>query len=163
MLNPSSPLRTPLSLEMVNPNPFRFSTPPTEPSSSTPMCGMGETGESIMPQTKVVDQSLVNPVEGLPCSPTLLFDGDLPEGKVTKSNILATSEEWLVQSLVSLKGVIQLSFSKDECKSPDPILNRFKPVFHQAYDIAAPTNASQREYVKNDEDIPLSWTRKGVR
>ncbi|KAH0722462.1 hypothetical protein KY289_005506 [Solanum tuberosum] len=134
---------------MVNPNPFRFSTPPTEPSSSTPMCGMGETGESIMPQTKVVDQSLVNPVEGLPCSPTLVSS--------------ATSEEWLVQSLVSLKGVIQLSFSKDECKSPDPILNRFKPVFHQAYDIAAPTNASQREYVKNDEDIPLSWTRKGVR
>ncbi|KAG5580138.1 hypothetical protein H5410_050765 [Solanum commersonii] len=92
-----------------------------------------------------------------------LFDGDLPEGKVTKSNILATLEEWLVQSLASLKGFIQLPFSEDECKSPDPILNKFNPVFHQTYDIVEPINASQREYVKNDEDIPLSWTRKGVR
>ncbi|KAG5580139.1 hypothetical protein H5410_050766 [Solanum commersonii] len=62
MSNPSSLLRTPLSPKMVNRNPLRFLTPPTEPSSSTPMCGIREIGESIMPQTEVVDQSLVNPV-----------------------------------------------------------------------------------------------------
>ncbi|WMV49497.1 hypothetical protein MTR67_042882 [Solanum verrucosum] len=63
MSNPSSPSRTSLSPKMVNPNPFQFSTTPTKPSPSTPMCGMGETGESTIPQTKVMDQSLVNHVE----------------------------------------------------------------------------------------------------
>ncbi|KAH0737607.1 hypothetical protein KY290_036312 [Solanum tuberosum] len=52
-----------------------------------------------------------------------LFDGDLPEEKGTESNILATGEESVVQSLTTLKGDMHHPFSEVECKSPDPVLN----------------------------------------
>jgi len=91
------------------------------------------------------------------------FDGDLSKGKGTETNILATSKDWLVQSLMSLKGVIQPPFFEVECKSPDPVLNRLKPVFDQTSEIVAPTNAGPWKYVKDNEDIPQSWMRKGVR
>ncbi|KAG5579790.1 hypothetical protein H5410_050417 [Solanum commersonii] len=138
---------------MINPNPFKFSTLPTKPSPSTPMCGIVKIGESTKQQT----DSLVKPTSSAPneeldvtSQPRLvssmmferLFAGDLSKGKGTETNILAISEDWLVQSLMSLKRVIQPPFFEVECKSPDPVLNRSKTVFDQTSEIVAPTNAA---------------------
>ncbi|KAK4731272.1 hypothetical protein R3W88_024260 [Solanum pinnatisectum] len=99
MSKPSSPPKDLISLEIENPSSFQFSTVHEYPSYSTPVCGMGETGD------------------------------DLPEGKGTESNILTAGEEWVVQSLTTLKGDIHPPFSEFECKSPDPVLDRSEPLF----------------------------------
>ena len=65
-----------------------------------------------------------------------------------------------MQSLASLKGFIDPPFFEVEFNSPYPFLNRSKLVFDQTFEIA---NAGQREYVKDDEDFPLSWTRSVIR
>ncbi|KAG5609881.1 hypothetical protein H5410_021162 [Solanum commersonii] len=54
MTNSYSSLKLPVPLEIENPYSFNFSIPPPEESPSTPVYGVGETGESITPHTKVV-------------------------------------------------------------------------------------------------------------
>ncbi|KAH0776595.1 hypothetical protein KY290_008006 [Solanum tuberosum] len=66
-----------------------------------------------------------------------LFNGDFPERRRTVSNILAAGEEWVVKSLSTLKGDIQVPFSKGEYKSPDLVLNRSRPVFDQSLETDA--------------------------
>lgn len=58
-----------------------------------------------------------------------LFDSDLPEGKWTESNILAAGEEWVVQSLTTLKTDIHPPFSEVERKSPYSVLNSSETLF----------------------------------
>ncbi|KAG5585034.1 hypothetical protein H5410_045468 [Solanum commersonii] len=84
-----------------------------------------------------------------------LFNGDLPEGKRTKSNILAAEVEWVVQSLTTLKGVIHPPFSEVECKSPDPVLNKSEPLFEKTPKIESQIDLVQEE-VEEDEEAPLT-------
>ncbi|KAH0665068.1 hypothetical protein KY285_026274 [Solanum tuberosum] len=83
-----------------------------------------------------------------------LFYGDLLEEKGTKSNILAAAEELVVQSLTSLKGDIQPLFSEADCKSPEQVPIKVHSVCGQTPEVNT---------VTNDDDVPLSWSRKGVR
>lgn len=45
------------------------------------------------------------------------FNGDLPIEKMTRSNILASHEEWVVKGLTKIKG--DDLFAQEEAKSPD--------------------------------------------
>ncbi|KAH0633532.1 hypothetical protein KY284_036318 [Solanum tuberosum] len=140
-------------------------------SPSTPVCGVGETGESITPLTEVVVSLALPFGEILPCSPTLvlscdksqnseaqsvikpsvdpptkevevlsrevsstmserLFDGDLPEGKGSESNILAAGKKLVVvQSLASLRGDVQPTLLEQELRSPEQVPHSVQPVF----------------------------------
>ncbi|KAH0698556.1 hypothetical protein KY284_012771 [Solanum tuberosum] len=129
----------------------------------------------------------------MPCSPTLLLSGkdsqnfeaqsvgkpvtetpiedlevvyqpgpvvrrDLPEGKGTKSNILAATEELVAaQSLTSLRGDIQTTFLEEECWSPEQVPHSFHPMFDQTPNTMGVNSEEQ------DEEVPLVWSRRGVR
>ncbi|KAG5579793.1 hypothetical protein H5410_050420 [Solanum commersonii] len=135
MSNPSSPSRNPLSPEMVKSNPFQLSTLSMEPSPFTPICGMGETSESTMPQIEVVDQSLVN------------LSVVKPTSVVPTEELDATSKPCPISSMMS--GLCRVWLLERELFSH---LSLRVNVSHQI-----------REYVKDDKDISLSWMRKGVR
>ncbi|KAH0705608.1 hypothetical protein KY289_010684 [Solanum tuberosum] len=88
-----------------------------------------------------------------------LFDGDLPEGRGPKSNILAASAKLMVvQSLASLRGEAQPTLLEKELRSPEQVPHSVQPVFDQtpkSFDVA-----SEEE---EEEEVPLKWSRKGVR
>ncbi|KAG5581752.1 hypothetical protein H5410_052379, partial [Solanum commersonii] len=52
MSNSVSSFQTLISQEVENPSSFNFSIPPPNETPSTPVCGVGETGESTTPLTK---------------------------------------------------------------------------------------------------------------
>ncbi|KAH0722301.1 hypothetical protein KY290_004983 [Solanum tuberosum] len=165
MSNPSSPPKSPLSQEIKNPSSFDFSIPPSESSPFTPVCGVGETGESVTPHTEV----LVSCAESYPeagsqpghVSSTMserLFEGDLPEGKGIKSNILAAAEELVVvQSLASLRGYTQISLLEEECRLPEQVPHSVNPMFDQTHETMGVDNEEE------EEEVPLVWSRKRVR
>ncbi|KAG5605783.1 hypothetical protein H5410_027275 [Solanum commersonii] len=83
---------------------------------------------------------------------------DLPEGKNTKSNILAAAEELVVvQSLTSLKKDTQPTLLEQECKSQDLVPHSVQPVFDQT-----PITMGVNSEEKDKEEILIVWSRKGV-
>ncbi|KAH0722334.1 hypothetical protein KY290_005014 [Solanum tuberosum] len=102
-------------------------------------CGLGETGESPTPHTEALESPLPNPrgkpslfSNDDPVSSTMsdrIFDGDLPKGKETEPNILLAAEELVVQSLASLRRVIQSPFLEGECRSLEQVPQWVQPVF----------------------------------
>ncbi|KAH0678954.1 hypothetical protein KY284_020039 [Solanum tuberosum] len=72
MTNSYSSSKLPVPLEIENPCSFNFSIPPPEKSPSTPVCRVGETGESITPHTEVMASPAVPFEEKFSCSPTLV-------------------------------------------------------------------------------------------
>uniref|UniRef100_M1DDJ8 Uncharacterized protein n=1 Tax=Solanum tuberosum TaxID=4113 RepID=M1DDJ8_SOLTU len=175
MSNPYFLSRTPLSLEMENPNPFHFLTSLVEISPSTPMCGMGKTGEFVTPQTKVVEQSTFKPVEPLPFSLTLVLSGKYsqnskvqlvvkPASGVPTEELDVTSQLGPMSSMMS-----ERLFDGDLPKEKGTESNildvaeelvvpiKVKHVIDQNPKVDAVTND------EDDENISLSWSRKGVR
>ncbi|KAG5579617.1 hypothetical protein H5410_050244 [Solanum commersonii] len=59
----------------------------------------------------------------LPCSPILVFfEEDLPEGRGPKSSILAAGAELVAaQSLTSLRGVVEPTFSEQDDRSQEQV------------------------------------------
>ncbi|KAH0745929.1 hypothetical protein KY285_007586 [Solanum tuberosum] len=200
MTNSSTSSKTHIPQEVENPSSFNFSTPLPEQSPSTPVCGVGETSESITLLTEVVVSPALPSGEILPYSPTLvlscdksqnseaqsvikpkvdhpteevevlskrvsstmserLFDGDLPEGKGPESNILAAGAELVtVQSLASLRGNVQPTLLEQELRSLEQVPHSVQPMFDQtrrSFDLE-----SDKE---EEEEVPLEWSRKGVR
>ncbi|KAH0679519.1 hypothetical protein KY284_020604 [Solanum tuberosum] len=179
MTNSFSSSKLPVPLEIENPRSFNFSIPPSEESPSTPVCGVGETGESITLHTEMVASPAHPSGENLLFSHILvlseevvvvskvvsstmskrLFDGDLPERKGPKSNILAVAAELVVvQSLASLRGDVQPSLLEQELRSPEQVPHSVQPVFDQT-----PKSFNVESEQEEEEEVPLVWNRKRVR
>ncbi|KAG5580775.1 hypothetical protein H5410_051402 [Solanum commersonii] len=76
MSNSVSSSQTPISQEVENSSSFNFSIPSPDETHSTPVCGIGETGESTTPLTEVVTYPVVPSEEILPYSPTLVLSDE---------------------------------------------------------------------------------------
>lgn len=85
MTNSSSSSKLPISQEIKNPSSFSFSIPLSDESPSTPVCGSGETGESITPHIEVVASPAPQSGEVLPCSPTLVLSGEKSQNSEVQS------------------------------------------------------------------------------
>jgi len=85
MPNSSSSSNLPVPLEIENHCSFNFSTPFPEESPSTPVCDVGETGESTTPLTEVVASPILLSGEFLPCSPTLVLSGEKSQNSEAQS------------------------------------------------------------------------------
>ncbi|KAG5606448.1 hypothetical protein H5410_027940 [Solanum commersonii] len=155
--------------EIENPGSFNFSTLPPEESVLTPVCGVGETSESITPHTEVVASPTLPSGEILPCSPTLvlygvsstmsgrLFDRGLLEGKGPESNILVAGAELVaVQSLASLRGDVQPTLLEQELRSPEQVPHSVQHEFDQT-----PRSFDVESDNEEEEEVPLKWSRKG--
>ncbi|KAH0757545.1 hypothetical protein KY290_021038 [Solanum tuberosum] len=109
-------------------------------------------------ETPYEDLEVVSRAESSSMSERFLEE-DLPEGKGTKSNILATTEELVAdQSLALLRGDIQLTLLEQELRSPEQVPHSAQPVFDQtlkSFDV----DSEEEE----KEETPLVWRRKGVR
>ncbi|KAH0705996.1 hypothetical protein KY289_011072 [Solanum tuberosum] len=77
------------------------------------------------------------------------------------SNILEAEEEWVIQSLTTLKD-ISILLSLKLCKSHDPILNMSKPFLDKTTEIEAQIDLNQEED-EEDEQAPLTWKQTGRR
>ncbi|KAH0639108.1 hypothetical protein KY290_036402 [Solanum tuberosum] len=87
-----------------------------------------------------------------------LFEGDLPEGKGTKSNILTTAEELVVvQILASLRGDIQPTLLDQELRSPEHVPHSTQTVFDQT-----PKSFDVDTKEEEEEETPMVWRIKGV-
>ncbi|KAH0669738.1 hypothetical protein KY285_023900 [Solanum tuberosum] len=76
-----------------------------------------------------------------------------------ESNILAAAEELVtVQSLASLRGDTQSTLLEQECRSPELVPHSVQLVFDQT-----PVNLGVSSEKEDEEEIPLSWSRKRVR
>ncbi|KAH0729730.1 hypothetical protein KY290_000858 [Solanum tuberosum] len=145
MSNSSSPLKSPLSQEIENPS---HSIPPPEGSPSTPP----------IPEIPIEDLEFVS--QPGPVSSTMyerLFEGDLPKGKGMESNLLAATEEVVVQSLASLKRDIQPTLLEQECRSPKQVPHGVQPVYDKTPETMGVTSEEEDE-----EETPLVWSRKRV-
>ncbi|KAH0669648.1 hypothetical protein KY285_025488 [Solanum tuberosum] len=88
-----------------------------------------------------------------------LFDGDLPEGKGPESNILAAGAELVaVQSLASLRGDVQPTLLEQELRSPEQVPHSVQHVFDQT-----PRSFDVESDNEEEIEVPLKWSRKGVR
>ncbi|KAH0743351.1 hypothetical protein KY290_031344 [Solanum tuberosum] len=162
MTSSSSSSKLLISQEIEGPSSFNFSIPLPEESLSTLVCSAGETeAQSVVKPSgdvptkeEEVDSTTVSSMMS-----ERLFDGDLPEGRGPESNILAaTAELVVVQSLASLRGDAQPTLLEQELRSPEQVLHIVQPVFDQtpkSFDVA-----SEEE---EEEEVPLKWSRKGVR
>ncbi|KAG5609992.1 hypothetical protein H5410_021273 [Solanum commersonii] len=129
MSSSSSPLEFLLSQEIETPSLFNFSIPPPEESPSMPVFGVGETAESITTHIEVVASPVLNSWAVLSSMSERLLEGDLPEGKSIKSNILATTEELVaVQSLAFLRGDIQPNLLEQELRSSEQVPHSAQPM-----------------------------------
>ncbi|KAH0757669.1 hypothetical protein KY290_021162 [Solanum tuberosum] len=168
MSSSSSPLELPLSQEIETPSSFNFSIPPLERISIHASLWVLFGKESQNSEAlSVVKPTLETPYEDLEVvsrdlSSSMserLLEGDLPEGKGRKSNILATTEELVVvQSLAFLRGDIQPTLLEQELKSPEQVPHSAQPVFDQtlkSFDV----DSEEEE----KEETPLVRHRKGVR
>ncbi|KAH0758121.1 hypothetical protein KY290_021614 [Solanum tuberosum] len=171
----------------------------TNESPSTPVCGVGETDESITLLIEVVASHVLPYEEILPCSPTLVlscdksqnseaqsvakpvdepsnedvevasrgvsstmykqfFEGDLSEGRGPETNILAAGAKLVAaQSLTSLRGDVQPTFSESDDRSQEQVPLSIEPIFDQ-------TPKSFNVETEEEEEEPLlRWNRTGVR
>ncbi|KAH0776230.1 hypothetical protein KY290_007641 [Solanum tuberosum] len=87
MTNSSTSSKTPIPQEFESPSSFNFSTPLAEQSPSTPVCGVGEIGESITPLTEVVVSPALPSGEIFPYSPTLVMSCDKSQNSEAQSVI----------------------------------------------------------------------------
>ncbi|KAG5586833.1 hypothetical protein H5410_047267 [Solanum commersonii] len=88
-----------------------------------------------------------------------LFEGDLPEGRGTESSIRATGTELVaIQSLASLRGDVQPTLLEQELRSPEQVPHSVLPVFDQT-----PRSFDVESDKEEEEEVPLKWSRKGVR
>ncbi|KAH0730481.1 hypothetical protein KY289_001669 [Solanum tuberosum] len=138
--------------------------PLKEESSSTPVCGVGETSYSVTPHTEVMASPALHSGEILPYSPTLVLSSEKsqnlrPNIKGTESNILAAAEEFVaVQSLASLRGDIQPTLLEQELRSAEQVPHSTQYVFDQT-----PKSFDVDSEEEEEEETHLVWRRKGVR
>ncbi|KAG5572942.1 hypothetical protein H5410_062708 [Solanum commersonii] len=116
MTNSSSSSKLPVPLEIENPRSFNFSIPPEE-SPSPPVCGAGETGESITPYTKVVASPAHPSRENLLCSSTFALSGEKSQHSeaqsVVKPSVAIPTEEVEVVSRVVSSTISERLFDGD--------------------------------------------------
>ncbi|KAH0706112.1 hypothetical protein KY289_011188 [Solanum tuberosum] len=153
MSTSSSPSKLPLSQEIENPISLNFLISPPKGYPSTPPCSptlvlSGKDSLNSEAQSDV-QPTLETPSEDLkvmssPMSSTIseqLFEGNLPEGKGIKSDILAAVEELVV-----------------EIRSPEKVPHNAQPLFDQS-----PKSFGVDSEEGEKEETPLVWHRKGVR
>ncbi|KAH0732764.1 hypothetical protein KY285_003610 [Solanum tuberosum] len=88
-----------------------------------------------------------------------LFNGDLPQGKGPESNILTAGEELVdLKSLASLRGDVQPTLLEQELRSMEQVPHSVLPVFNQT-----PRLFDVESDKEEEEEVPLKWSRKGVR
>ncbi|KAG5584699.1 hypothetical protein H5410_045133, partial [Solanum commersonii] len=104
------------------PSSFNFSIPPPEESPSTPVCVIGETGQSNTPLTEVVMSHTLKSGEILPFSPTLVLSVVKPSLETPTEGLEVGSR---VVSSTSLSG-----YSKGICLR-ERVPHSVQPVFDQ--------------------------------
>ncbi|KAH0705861.1 hypothetical protein KY289_010937 [Solanum tuberosum] len=114
----------------------------------------------VMPTSEILDLEVVSQPRHV--SSTMserLLEGDLPEGKSVESNILAVAEKLVVvQSLASLRGDTHPTLLEQEYRSPELVPHSVQSVFDQT--LVTMGVSSEEE---DEEEIPIVWSRKGVR
>ncbi|KAG5606002.1 hypothetical protein H5410_027494, partial [Solanum commersonii] len=88
----------------------------------------------------------------------LLFEGDLPEEKNSESNILASSEELVVESLTEMMESIRAPFSEEGDRNPKASLETFEPKFDKIPGTIQPSTIIDDEEDKDNR--PLCWAVK---
>ncbi|KAG5599308.1 hypothetical protein H5410_030678, partial [Solanum commersonii] len=167
----------------------QFSIPPPEESLSTPVCGIGETVESITPPTEVVAYPLLNFGEILPCSPILVLSGkesqNFESQSVVKPSLETPSEELEVISRVVSSTMSKRLFERDLPEGKELVaaqilasLRRdFQPTLvdqelispeqvpHSSQPLfdQTPKSFDVDSEEKEEEETHLVWHRKGVR
>uniref|UniRef100_M1DBE9 Uncharacterized protein n=1 Tax=Solanum tuberosum TaxID=4113 RepID=M1DBE9_SOLTU len=92
MSNISSPSKLPVSQEIETLSSFNFSIPPSEESPSTPVCGVGESAESIIPHTEVVASPVLNSGKIFHRSHTLVLSGEKSQNSEAQSVVMPILE-----------------------------------------------------------------------
>ncbi|KAH0754577.1 hypothetical protein KY290_024847 [Solanum tuberosum] len=88
----------------------------------------------------------------------LIFEGDLPEEKNSDSNILASSEELVVESLTEMRESIRAPFSKKGDRNPEASLETFAPKFDKTPGTVLPSTIIDDE--EDEDNPPLCWAVK---
>uniref|UniRef100_M1DCN7 Uncharacterized protein n=1 Tax=Solanum tuberosum TaxID=4113 RepID=M1DCN7_SOLTU len=160
MTNSYSSSKLPVPLEIENPCSFNFFIPPLEESPSTPVCGVGKTGESITPHTEVVASPVVPSGENFPCSPTFVIFEDKSqhsEGQsVVKPSVARSTEEVEVVS----RRRRSTNFAGIEVEVIETVPHNVQPVFDQtpkSFDVES------KKEDKEEEEVHLVWRKKGIR
>ncbi|KAG5581746.1 hypothetical protein H5410_052373 [Solanum commersonii] len=119
--------KLPISQEIENPGSFNFSTLSPEESLLTPVCGVGETGESITPYIEVVASHTLPYGEILPCSPPLVLSGEKSQNSEVQSVIKPSTDPSSEKLEVLSRGVSSTMserlFDRDLPEGKDPELN----------------------------------------
>ncbi|KAH0667681.1 hypothetical protein KY285_028887 [Solanum tuberosum] len=158
---------------MLHPSSINFSIPLPEESPSTPVCTVGETGESITPLTEVVVSPELPFGEILPCSPTLVLSCDKSQNSeaqsVVKPSVEPTTEEVEVASRAVSSIMSERLFEGDlaEGRGPESNILATGAELVAIQSLASlrgdvqPTRLEPNEEEK--EEPPLRWSRTGVR
>ncbi|KAH0717138.1 hypothetical protein KY285_013169 [Solanum tuberosum] len=164
MTNYESSSKLPISQEVENPSSFNFSIPPQDESPSTPVCGVGETDESITSPTEVMASPMLSSEDILACSPTLVLSDEKSQNSKAQSvgpescTLAAGAELVAVQSLASQRGYVRPTLLEHELGSPDQVLHRDQPMFDQT-----PRYFDAERDKEEEEEGSLKWSTKGVR
>ncbi|KAG5594699.1 hypothetical protein H5410_035931 [Solanum commersonii] len=151
---------------------FLHSSP--EESSSTSVCGVGQTGESITPHTEVVAFPTLLFGEILPSSSTLVLSGEKFQNSeaqsVVKPSVNFPTEEVKVVSRVMSSTMFERLFDGDfpEGKGHESNILAMAIELVVVQSLASlrgdvqPTLLEQDEK-DEEEEVPFVWRRKGVR